>query len=351
MRFVFCFALVFCSLLKAEEYANIVINTFAEDDLYRNEEVIKFENNIVSGDFDHLNRIELKKLYESLELKRTPLIDYYFGALSFNNGFLSFQELLEKLTQYSDNDLTVASINLGDIYYFGYGNIAINKNKAIEFYKKTIRPGASIGHLRLGNIFLNDSDFLDLGKAKEHFLASLAHNQPEAAFNLGLIFWEYEKNNKDALIHFVKAGQLGYPRGYFNAYVVSKNMKFEVINENESLRYLRYSAEGGYLQGQYFWGKYLIDSGLFEDAVVQLTLASDKSFLPATELLSKYYSSRIDSYDSLKIAEMWLVKSVEQGSSAALHNLKSLYREFDEVAPGFKKQGEKVLSDLKKIQQ
>ena len=77
----------------------------------------------------------------------------YENGLGVDQDYKAAFKYYSLSSEYSNEKNVKALYKLGNFYYNGYGNIFINKDKAIYYYKKSAELGDSDALNKLGEIY------------------------------------------------------------------------------------------------------------------------------------------------------------------------------------------------------
>jgi len=107
----------------------------------------------------------------------------------------------------------------------------------------------------------------------------------DADYNLGIIYYFIQKDNKLAFYYFQKASNTGLPEAkYYLAVLLSKKAK---IKDDTIVKLIIESAVAGYPDAQEAFGKLLLDINKTDDAKQWFEKASKQGNVKAKEFLKR----------------------------------------------------------------
>ena len=142
----------------------------------------------------------------------------------------------------------------------------------------------------------------------------------ESAYELGIIYDQYEKKPDKGEEWLKLAGEKGHSGAQYNLGTIYRD-KGKII---ESINWYKKSAEQGDKEAQYNLGLIYAERGRILDAEKWWKLAAEQGVVEAENNLGNLCVNKKKNY---KEAEYWYKRAVENGSVKALYNLGIMYDE------------------------
>ena len=156
-------------------------------------------------------------------------------------------------------------------------------------------------------------------KGKEKYMEGWKKGDLESAYELGIVYSNYEKNDKEAEKWWKLAGEKGHSNSQYSLGFMYK----ENGNYSDSIDWYTKAAEQGNMEAQYNLGLLFDDRNNIEKAEYWYKKAAEQGLLQAQYNLGVLYNYKKD----YRQAEYWYKKAIEQGDVEARYNLGVMYDE------------------------
>ena len=156
-------------------------------------------------------------------------------------------------------------------------------------------------------------------KGKEKYREGWEKGDSESAYELGIIYDQYEKSPDEGEKWLKLAGESGHAGAQFNLGAIYGD-KEEII---ESMNWYKKSAEQGDKEAQYNLAKLYKERNIIKEAEYWYEKAANQGLVEAQNNLGNLYADR-KKYEK---AEYWYNEAIKQGDQDALFNLGLMYEE------------------------
>lgn len=303
-------------LLSSKIFAvQFSVELHPEDDRFRSDKVKIFESKHIKN--GALERFDPR----SVDLDNV-LMKYY---IVINPPFTLDKRAIDELSKLAEKDLYVSMLNLGDIYSdvsLGHYNVYF----AIKWYKRAVESRQSSQALdRLG--YIHGVLLSDNKKAVEFYSRGCELKNASSCYNLSIVLSKFE-NEVKVIEALKKSYDLGHVKAGMNLYVLNKDS-----STTKAIYYLKGSADRGDVEAQYFLGENYFFQKNMDLGLLYMTRSAEGGFVAAQAYLGRYYSEKINSKESFKLAEKWYLKAAIAGDEPSSKNLLALYNAYEELIP------------------
>ena len=154
-------------------------------------------------------------------------------------------------------------------------------------------------------------------KGKEKYIEGWDKGDLESAYELGIVYSNYEKNDKEAEKWWKLAGEKGHSDAQYSLGLMYK----ESGNYSDSIDWYTKAAEQGNIEAQYNLGNLYFNINNYENAKKWWKKAAEHGEIKAQNGLGVIYEKQ-KNYDE---AEKWYLRAIEGGNKSAQFNLADLY--------------------------
>ena len=154
-------------------------------------------------------------------------------------------------------------------------------------------------------------------KGKEKYIEGWENGDLESAYELGIVYSNYEKNDKEAEKWWKLAGEKGHSDAQYSLGLMYK----ENGNYSDSIDWYTKAAEQGNVEAQYNLGNLYLNMNNYENAEKWWKKAAENEDVNAQNGLGIIYEKRKNYVE----AEKWYLKAAERRNERAQFNLANLY--------------------------
>ena len=155
-------------------------------------------------------------------------------------------------------------------------------------------------------------------KGKAKYMEGWEKGDLESAYELGIVYSNYEKNDKEAEKWWKLAGEKGHSDAQYSLGLMYQ----ESGNFSDSIDWYTKAGEQGNIEAQYNLGNLYSDINNYENAEKWWEKAAEKNDVNAQYNLGSMYEKKIKNIEKSKY---WYTKAAENGDTEAQYNLGNIY--------------------------
>lgn len=230
------------------------------------------------------NKIEPSKPAATINQNETNSSDDWINNINKLYAEGKFEDILIILEPRAEHGDAVAQLNIGRIYYNGWGGIPKDYTKAFMWYMKAAEQGIARAQSYVAYMYEEGLGVSPDYKEAIKWYSKAAENEfPPAQFDLGLMYFNglgYTKDDSKALYWFKKAAHNGHIIAMNTVGYLYEEGKGVPTDYKEAVKYYSDAAEKGYYLSQSNLGRMYKDGlGVPQDyvaAYMWFTLAAEQ---------------------------------------------------------------------------